>query len=136
MPLYIHAWNEWPLMMPAIDSENPVRFTIAGRIPRVILNLLSMQIFCVPAPIVQVKYLALILCAFGACTGMTVNLYQVTPGISYPGVLNFLGCTSGRIPHSHVHIGFWGPLSPSFIHECRNSFIIQLSDAPSNRLLS
>ena len=136
MPLYIHTWNERPLMMPAIDSENPVWFTIAGRIPRVILNLLSMQIFRVTTPVIQIKYLALVFRTFWTRTGMTVDLYQVTPGISYPGVLNFLGCASGRISHSHIHIGFWSPLSPSLIYERRNSLIIQLSDAPSNRLLS
>lgn len=59
MPLYIHAWNERPLMMPAIDSENPVRLTIAGGLPRIISNLLAMQIFRVATPIIQVKYLAL-----------------------------------------------------------------------------
>ena len=67
---------------------------------------------------------------------MTINLYQMTPRISYPGILNFLGCTFSCISHSHIHIRFRCPLPPSFIHKCRYSFVIQLSNAPSNRLLS
>ena len=67
---------------------------------------------------------------------MTVNLDQMTPGISYSGILNFLGCTFSCVSHSHIHIRFRRPLPPSFIHKCRYSFVIQLSDAPPDRLLS
>ena len=67
---------------------------------------------------------------------MTINLYQMTPRISYPGILDFLGCTFSCISHSHIYICFRCPFSAPLIHKCRYPFIIQLSDTPSDRLLS
>src|SRR5699024_3991594 len=123
-------------MMLAVNAEYSIRLPVTGFIPGIRPYLSSSSVFGIAAPIVQVKYFSLVLCAFRPCPGMGVNRNQIYSEIPASGVLHFLCCLPGRVSHGHIDIGFRRPFPAALVHKCRYSFSVKLTYALSDSLLS